>query len=38
MDKVFENYTSVLEYFTPESYLDIGACKGHAIEYILEKH
>ena len=37
MDRVFHNYPVVLEYFTPESYLDIGACKGHAIPFILEQ-
>ena len=37
MDKVFVNYPQVLEYFTPESYLDIGVCKGHAIPFILEQ-
>ena len=37
MDKVFHNYPIVLDYFTPESYLDIGVCKGQAISFILEK-
>jgi FkbM family methyltransferase len=37
MDKVFVNYPKVLKYFTPESYLDIGVCKGHAISFILEQ-
>ena len=37
MDKVFHNYPMVLEYFTPESYLDIGVCKGHAIHFILQQ-
>jgi FkbM family methyltransferase len=37
MDKVFHNYPVVLNYFTPKSYLDIGACKGQAISFILEK-
>jgi FkbM family methyltransferase len=37
MDAVFRNYPVVLEYFTPESYLDIGVCKGHAISFILQQ-
>ncbi len=37
MDKVFQNYDTILKYFTPESYLDIGACKGHHIPYVLNK-
>jgi FkbM family methyltransferase len=37
MDKVFVNYPIVLNYFTPQSYLDIGVCKGHAIPFILEQ-
>ena len=37
MDKVFHNYPKVLKYFTPQSYLDIGVCKGHAISFILEQ-
>jgi FkbM family methyltransferase len=37
MDKVFHNYPNVLKYFTPESYLDVGACKGQAIPFILEQ-
>lgn len=37
MDRVFHNYPVVLEYFTPESYLDIGVCKAHAIPFILEQ-
>lgn len=37
MDKVFHNYPVVLDYFTPESYLDIGVCKGHAIPFILQQ-
>jgi FkbM family methyltransferase len=37
MDKVFQNYPQVLKYFTPESYLDIGTSKGHAIPYILQQ-
>jgi len=35
MDKVFHNYPIVLKYFTPQSYLDVGVCKGHAIPFIL---
>jgi FkbM family methyltransferase len=37
MDRVFHNYPKVLKYFTPQSYLDIGVCKGHAISFILEQ-
>jgi FkbM family methyltransferase len=37
MDKVFVNYPKVLKYFTPQSYLDIGVCKGHAISFILQQ-
>ena len=37
MDKVFHNYPKVLKYFTPQSYLDIGVCKGHAISFILQQ-
>jgi FkbM family methyltransferase len=37
MDSVFRNYPNVLKYFTPESYLDIGVCKGHAIQFILQQ-
>jgi FkbM family methyltransferase len=37
MDKVFHNYPVVLNYFTPESYLDVGVCKGWAIPFILEQ-
>jgi len=37
MDRVFHNYPAVLQYFTPQSYLDVGACKGHAIPFILEQ-
>ena len=37
MDKVFQNYPAVLKYFTPQSYLDVGVCKGHAIPFILEQ-
>ena len=37
MDKVFHNYPKVLKYFTPQSYLDIGVCKGHAIPFILKQ-
>jgi FkbM family methyltransferase len=37
MDKVFHNYPVVLDYFTPESYLDIGVCKGQAIHFILQQ-
>jgi FkbM family methyltransferase len=37
MDAVFRNYPNVLKYFTPESYLDIGVCKGHAIPFILQQ-
>ena len=37
MDAVFVNYPNVLKYFTPESYLDIGVCKGHAIPFILQQ-
>jgi FkbM family methyltransferase len=37
MDRVFHNYPKVLKYFTPQSYLDIGVCKGHAISFILQQ-
>lgn len=37
MDKVFHNYPNVLKYFTPNSYLDVGVCKGHAIPFILKQ-
>jgi FkbM family methyltransferase len=37
MDRVFHNYPIVLNYFTPQSYLDIGACKGGAIPFILQQ-
>jgi FkbM family methyltransferase len=37
MDKVFVNYPKVLKYLTPQSYLDIGVCKGQAISFILEQ-
>jgi FkbM family methyltransferase len=37
MDAVFRNYPNVLKYFTPESYLDVGVCKGHAIPFILQQ-
>lgn len=37
MDRVFHNYPVVLEYFTPQSYLDIGVCKGWAIPFILQQ-
>jgi FkbM family methyltransferase len=37
MDGVFHNYPKVLKYFTPQSYLDIGVCKGHAISFILQQ-
>ena len=37
MDKVFHNYPHVLSYFTPQSYLDVGVCKGHAIPFILQQ-
>jgi FkbM family methyltransferase len=37
MDAVFRNYPNVLKYFTPQSYLDIGVCKGHAIPFILQQ-
>ncbi len=35
-DEVFHNYSKVLKYFTPETYLDVGACKGHAIPLIIK--
>lgn len=34
MDDVFLNLPQILEYVTPESYLDIGACKGQHIEFV----
>jgi FkbM family methyltransferase len=37
MDAVFRNYPNVLKYFTPQSYLDVGVCKGHAIPFILQQ-
>lgn len=37
MDIVFQNYPKILKYFIPESYLDIGVCKGHAIPFILQQ-
>lgn len=37
MDNVFVNFPRVLKYFIPDSYLDVGACKGHAIPYILKR-
>jgi FkbM family methyltransferase len=37
MDRVFHNYPVVLKYFTPNSYLDVGVCKGWAIPFILEQ-
>jgi len=36
MDRVFQNYHRVYNYFSPKSYLDIGACKGHHIPYVLQ--
>jgi FkbM family methyltransferase len=35
IDDVFKNFNQILEYFNPNSYLDIGANKGQMIEYIL---
>lgn len=37
MDDVFKNFPQVLDYFTPRSYLDIGANKGQNIEYICQQ-
>ncbi len=37
MDGVFHNFPMVLQYFTPNSYLDVGVCKGHAIPFILKQ-
>lgn len=37
MDTVFLNYPTVLKYFIPKSYLDIGVCKGRAISFILQQ-
>jgi FkbM family methyltransferase len=37
MDQLFVNFINVLKYFTPLSYLDVGACKGHAIPYIIDR-
>jgi len=37
MDRVFHNYPVVLNYFTPQSYLDIGACIGGEIPFILQQ-
>lgn len=37
MDRVFHNFTKVLEYFVPKSYLDVGVCKGDAIPFILHQ-
>jgi len=37
MDPVFVNYPTILKYFTPSSYLDVGVCKGHAIPFILKQ-
>jgi FkbM family methyltransferase len=35
MDDVFLNLPQILEYVTPESYLDIGAYKGQHIEFVM---
>ena len=35
VDQVFLNYPSILNFFTPESYLDIGANKGQNVDVIL---
>lgn len=37
MDDVFLNYPQVLDYFQPQSYLDIGANKGQTIEFIIKQ-
>jgi len=36
-DEVFHNYSKILKYFIPYTYLDIGVCKGHAIPFIMKK-
>lgn len=37
MDQVFKNFPLVLNYIVPESYLDVGACKGHALPFIIHQ-